>query len=711
MRQSKRRSPSLSIGIIFKNDIRCIERCLQSLANVRRNVPCELVMADTGSTDGSREVAEQYADILIDFPWVNDFSAARNAVMDSCSGEWFLTVDTDEWMDEDISQLQGFLTHKERGKAEACTVIQRNYNRADSFEEYSDFQAIRMLRMSTGLRYEGPIHESWVKKRGEGLILYDLNLILHHDGYVDLYGETGKAKRERNVTLLRQELEKDPGNIRTLLQFIESGMKEKDYLEKIRLGVSSVKEKGKHWNTLGPPLLRYAVFTAQAYELPEFDEWVELAETMFPDSAFTEIDVTYTSISDKWAKEDYESCVSLGERYLYSVTEFRAGRGDQDAIMYSILSRLDTSYEQNIRTHLAMSYFKTGQPEKAEETLSGMRFDVLSAEQTADCILVLLDLYAGSNLDMDGLILRFYEEICSPKPSKEEGAKRQAVFIRGTSVAFDPQYWNHEKEEGYSRSAMMLFLPLAGRCEVGTAAAVQAAESAEEMQHWLETVENWDAFPIPALNWALLSGVAFPPPSKQMKLEELDDLCARMAVLENTPVVELALRGAKENFDENTQSLIWTRGLLLSAVQIFEWKDRQRGMELSRAFANVERVFLTKYYSAEFLQDNSIMFLPKLHRFGWYCVQAFDALDANDFAGYARHLRQGLVLCESMKPMAEFLLEQVSELTQVNLELIALAKQVRTILATYPPDDPEVVALKGSPIYQKVAHLIEGKAV
>ena len=70
-------TPLLSIGIIFRNDIRCIERCLKALQPLRDAIPSELVMADTGSEDGSREVAEKYADILIDFPWVNDFAAAR----------------------------------------------------------------------------------------------------------------------------------------------------------------------------------------------------------------------------------------------------------------------------------------------------------------------------------------------------------------------------------------------------------------------------------------------------------------------------------------------------------------------------------------------------------------------------------------------------------------------------------------------------------
>ena len=82
-----KKQPLLSIGMIFKNEVRCLERCLHSLQPLREAVPCQLVMADTGSDDGSREIAAQYADVLFDFPWVNDFSAARNAVLDRCTGD------------------------------------------------------------------------------------------------------------------------------------------------------------------------------------------------------------------------------------------------------------------------------------------------------------------------------------------------------------------------------------------------------------------------------------------------------------------------------------------------------------------------------------------------------------------------------------------------------------------------------------------------
>ena len=44
-------------------------------------------------------------------------------------------------------------------------------------------------------------------------------------------------------------------------------------------------------------------------------------------------------------------------------------------------------------------------------------------------------------------------------------------------------------------------------------------------------------------------------------------------------------------------------------------------------------------------------------------------------------------------------------------ELLALAEQVRTVLARFSPDDPAVEALKQSEAYQKVACLIEGAEV
>ena len=96
--------PVLTIGMIVKNEIRCLERCLKAFEPLRKALPCELIIADTGSDDGTRKIAEKYADLVFDFPWINDFAAARNSVLDKAHGEWFLTVDADEYLDEDCEE-------------------------------------------------------------------------------------------------------------------------------------------------------------------------------------------------------------------------------------------------------------------------------------------------------------------------------------------------------------------------------------------------------------------------------------------------------------------------------------------------------------------------------------------------------------------------------------------------------------------------------
>ena len=40
--------PVLTIGMIVKNEIRCLERCLKALQPLRDALPCELIIADTG---------------------------------------------------------------------------------------------------------------------------------------------------------------------------------------------------------------------------------------------------------------------------------------------------------------------------------------------------------------------------------------------------------------------------------------------------------------------------------------------------------------------------------------------------------------------------------------------------------------------------------------------------------------------------------------
>ena len=264
---------------------------MKSLAPLREAANCELVMADTGSDDGSREIAERYADILFDFPWVNDFAAARNAVIDRCSGEWYFSLDADEWLDEDIQEFLWFLN----GGGENwdfAFITERNYYSYDTNGNYGTFMPWRLMRLSLGVRYEGAIHEHWAsapKYRNLGLG----KTLIHHDGYVCMYGPEGKEKRERNMKLLRKKLEEDPDSLLSRLQMIESGGEEPDYLDQVREAVRLVRKKASGWDTLGPSIFRHAINSGRTLRLPELEEWIHIAEELFLDSYFIRMDAAF----------------------------------------------------------------------------------------------------------------------------------------------------------------------------------------------------------------------------------------------------------------------------------------------------------------------------------------------------------------------------------------------------------------------------------
>ena len=97
-------NPTLSLCMI----VRDAERSLApALASARPFVD-EIVVVDTGSRDGTRDVAREFSARLFEFAWCDDFSAARNHSLEQATGDWILWLDADHtFPNETLLRLLG----------------------------------------------------------------------------------------------------------------------------------------------------------------------------------------------------------------------------------------------------------------------------------------------------------------------------------------------------------------------------------------------------------------------------------------------------------------------------------------------------------------------------------------------------------------------------------------------------------------------------
>lgn len=85
---------TVSAVLIVKNEEQMLSRCLNSVKDAE-----EIIVCDTGSEDGTVEVARQYTDkVFTDFQWCDDFAAARNHAKSKATKDWILSIDADEYL-------------------------------------------------------------------------------------------------------------------------------------------------------------------------------------------------------------------------------------------------------------------------------------------------------------------------------------------------------------------------------------------------------------------------------------------------------------------------------------------------------------------------------------------------------------------------------------------------------------------------------------
>ena len=138
--------------MIVKNEEALLSRCLESVKGAD-----EIIICDTGSTDGTIEVAKKYTDkIYTDFTWCDDFAKARNHAKSKATMDWILSIDADE-ICHDFSEVRKAI---EVGDQAIGVLMRGEHGKAD-------FRCPRLFKNIPEITWHGAIHNH-LSVAGEG---------------------------------------------------------------------------------------------------------------------------------------------------------------------------------------------------------------------------------------------------------------------------------------------------------------------------------------------------------------------------------------------------------------------------------------------------------------------------------------------------------------------------------------------------------------
>ncbi len=140
---------TISASMIVKDEQDVLERCLKSIAGVD-----EIVILDTGSTDGTPGIAKKYTDKYIfgEYTWNDDFAEARNESLKRCTGDWILIIDADEQLEEGGVQRIRDLIKQVPNNVRAISF--RTIAERGTLEHAS----VRLFRNNIGIVWAGAVH-------------------------------------------------------------------------------------------------------------------------------------------------------------------------------------------------------------------------------------------------------------------------------------------------------------------------------------------------------------------------------------------------------------------------------------------------------------------------------------------------------------------------------------------------------------------------
>lgn len=132
-----------------------LERCLKSILS-QTFTDYEVILVDDGSTDGSQEIcdiyANQYDQIRVIHKSNGGLSSARNKGIDVASGEYIMFVDSDDMIHVRAAELE--INYLEEKNADAFICPLKRFRNDEEIDIYSFIEKLDSISVVSGIEVE-----------------------------------------------------------------------------------------------------------------------------------------------------------------------------------------------------------------------------------------------------------------------------------------------------------------------------------------------------------------------------------------------------------------------------------------------------------------------------------------------------------------------------------------------------------------------------
>ncbi|QSX07161.1 glycosyltransferase family 2 protein [Sedimentibacter sp. zth1] len=665
----------LSIGMIVKNEEKYLNECLNALKPILDNIDSELIIADTGSTDNTIEIARKYTSNVYNFKWNNDFAAARNSTLEHSNAEWYMYLDADEIL-ENTDEIINFFKSESYKKFDCARYKITSFTNIDK-KSFATVFLFRMFKKTNAIKFVGAIHEH---------IVYQPNYTtlektnFYHYGYMFKDSKQAKEKSNRNIELLLKEIKY--GNDSPILrnQLADSYCMCHEFDEAINHCIEGV-ELSKHSKITSATYAIYANLVYSYFCKDLFTKAIESSKSYFDiknKTLATDIDIYYILMCCYYHLNDFENCILYFNKYYEIFMTNKANPINTiDTISRALLFAYDKNffeaakiaiksysnlkkYDEAITLYKKNNYFVNND---TKDSLQEFFYSYIELCNISDKLINLEAIYKYIIKDNDEDINKHFETSLENYILNNKEHKEYIINI----------FNNLNIKSDYCKYMQLRYAYINNLSNV-----------LELISEFINNTQTFNSNYYDVVYYIFKLNFNLNIISSKVNINELS-LTYKLIQKNYDDYLEIVA-----NYNLNTDSLLDKYILTMAYENVLIYTDKENSgkcLEVFNKYITYSREFIEYTYNPQIFEQENLFLVPQNIQFAYYCICATDKLKTNTDSEYIKLLSKALKSNENMKDIISLLLEEFKkehtiskELSEFELLAIEVKKNINQLI-------------------------------